>query len=476
MSIETLFDNLEKGRTTWAGLYDLLINGKYDIAGTRPSLNGQSVEILHRRITLIFEGLLALRPADSDPDQIALITGKENEIRQPLDSFITHAQSSTNSIQPHWRDEMQIRDTNNNFSVQLVQPDGAAIANFDLSGNFAQVDSSLNQLTNHLALLLPLCKTNAVGDLSKRAAELGKLVHEIESLRNQARKFSKDAESSANGAAEKDKAIQGIQAQSEALLAKIQALQQQSTTDSGSVSALVEKIKTVGANAETLEAQITGYQSKFEAFQKQLDDRNAEFSKFQENDTAAREANAKREKEIDRLTKLADTMISGATTAGLAKSLEDTRKRYEDQMNSTRKGFYFSISLLIISALPLAAQLVPGLLGQWIPALDPNAGGSPYAVLGKIILLLPATWLTAFFTKSYAELFRLEREYAHKAALAMSVDGFKRQAPQYQEEITAEVFLEIRNNPAKGEAIEPAAHPLYDVLSRAVGKVLEKKK
>jgi hypothetical protein len=68
----------------------------------------------------------------------------------------------------------------------------------------------------------------------------------------------------------------------------------------------------------------------------------------------------------------------------------------------------------------------------------------------------------------------LEREYAHKAALAMSVDGFKRQAPKYEEEITAEVFMEIRTNPANRAGPEPAAHPLYDVLSKVVSKVIKK--
>ena len=68
----------------------------------------------------------------------------------------------------------------------------------------------------------------------------------------------------------------------------------------------------------------------------------------------------------------------------------------------------------------------------------------------------------------------MEREYAHKAALAKSVDGFKRQTLKYAEEITAEVFMEIRTNPASRAGPEPAAHHLYDVLSKAVSKVVGK--
>jgi hypothetical protein len=101
---------------------------------------------------------------------------------------------------------------------------------------------------------------------------------------------------------------------------------------------------------------------------------------------------------------------------------------------------------------------------------------APYAVLGKVVLLLPASWPTAFFTKSYADFFHLEREYGHKAALAMSVDGFKRQAENYQQEITAEVFMEIRSNPATKQGSDPVSHPLYDILSKTVSKVLEHKK
>jgi len=167
-------------------------------------------------------------------------------------------------------------------------------------------------------------------------------------------------------------------------------------------------------------------------------------------------------------------MISGATTAGLSTSLEDTRARYEARMNSAKKGFYIAVAILIVFALPLVAQLVPGLFGSWFPMPNSDHVETPYAVLGKIFLLLPATWLTVFFTKSYAEYFHLEREYAHKAALAKSVDGFKRQAPKYEEEITAEVFMEIRTNPTNRDGPEPASHPLYDVLSKVVSKILGK--
>lgn len=475
MSIEALYVELEQARATWQSLHDLLNSGKYELSTPRPALEGQSVARFYRRISVVFEGLFGLRPSDEESVPGVFVAAKATEIRASIKLFNDHAQSSLSSLQANWRDGIELRDQNGNFMLQLTVSDGSAVTTADLSGNFRQMVIAVGQLVAQLAQLLPLCRADAVGDLSARATALGDLVREADVLRNQARQSAKAASSSASTAAERERGTQNALTQAETALSKLQALQQQGTTDVGSVTALVEKIKTIGASADALEKQVAGYTATFDAFQKQLDGRNQEFAKFQADTKAAEQANGERSAEIDRLTKHADAMISGSTTAGLAKSMEDTRKRYEERMNGARLGFYVAVVLLIASALPLAAHLLPGLVGNWIPVFDAKAEGSAYSVLGKIVLLLPATWLTAFFTKSYADFFHLEREYAHKAALAMSVDGFKRQAEKYHEEITAEVFLEIRNNPAKGSPVTPASHPLYDVLAKVVGTALDKK-
>lgn len=475
MSIEALYVELEQARIALHDLHAILSNGQLDLNAPRPSLEGQSVARFYRRANVVFESLLGLRPSDEDSAQALFVLAKVPELRASTKTFFDHVHPSLSTLQSNWREGMTLRDQNGNFMLQLTLPDGGVVTNVDLSGNVRQMDLGIGQLAVYLAQLLPLCKAESIGDLSVRAAALGDLVRHMDGLRSQARQLAEAAGASASSTADHDRAAQASHAQAEAAMTKVQVLQQQATTDVGSVTALVEKIKTIGASADALEKQIAGYTASFDAFQKQLDGRNQEFVQFQADNQAAQAENLKRTDEIDRLTKLADSMISGATTAGLAKSMEDARARYEERMNSARTGFYVAVGVLIASALPLAAHLLPGLVGSWIPGLDAKAEGSPYAVLGKVVLLLPATWLTAFFTKSYADFFHLEREYAHKAALAMSVDGFKRQAEKYQEEITAEVFMEIRNNPAKGSPATPASHPLYDVLAKVVGKVIDKK-
>lgn len=473
MSLDNLYTEIEQTQATWKELYGLLVHVKYDVETPRPAINSVSLVTFHRYVELVFELFNSMRPKSEMDISFLVMSVRTPEITSQLNNFKIHAQSSLNFLKQYWREDLNIRDANNNFSWQLFDA-ATNIANQDSAGNFVQMQSSLNALLIQVSQLLPLCKTEGVADLSIRAQAMGDITREIEGLRNEAKKLAKAAEHGATAAAEKEKSAQAVLAQAEAAYAKLQAMQQQATIDSASVTSLVTQIKTTGSGAQTLEQQIATYKAKFDAFQTELDKRLKQFIEFETNTKTAEDENTKRVAEIDRLTKLADTMISGATTAGLATSLEETRARYEKRMNSARKGFYFAVALLILSALPLVAQLVPGLFGSWFPTPNPNQDGTPYAVLGKIFLLLPATWLTAFFTKSYAEYFHLEREYAHKAALAKSVDGFKRQAPNYQEEITAEVFMEIRTNPANRNGPEPAAHPLYDVLSKAVSKVLGK--
>ena len=475
MSVNALYDELDASRVAWASLNDLLVQSKYDFGRERPVLDQQSVDVFRRRIDLVFDVLLSLRPIDPKEIAYLVLGARLPDMRAQVQSFLKHTEATLSQLRAQWREGRAIQDGNENFLWQLVE--GSAVyANVDVTPNFQQMHPSLNFLVGAVGAILPLCRAESVGDLSTRLEALGNATREAESFRKQAQKQAALAAAAAVQATDSEKVARDTAVQAQTVVTGLREVQVKATADASNVATLVEQIKTVGTNSDKLEALINTYLGKFEAFQKELDARDAEFAQFQEDSKVAKEENGKRETEIDRLTKLADSMISGSTTAGLAKSLEDTRKRYEERMNAARSGFRWSIVFLVVSAVPLAAHLLPGLFGDFFPKVSDTAHESWYGVLGKVLLMVPATWLTGFYTKTFADFFHLEREYAHKAALAMSVDGFKRQAPKYEEEITAEVFLEIRNNPAKGGPVEPASHPLYDVLSKVVGKVLDKKK
>jgi len=475
MTIDTLYNELEAARVAWNGINDLLVKGKYDFGRARPLLSQQSMDVFRRRVNLVFETLFALRPKEANDIAAVVVGGRLTDLLGHVQNFKTYAESTVSQLRANWREGATVQDGNENFVWQLFE-ESSNYVSVDMTANVQQMHSSMSFLVGAIGAMLPIQKADAVADLSARVEALGNAVRDAETMRKQVQHSAKTAETSATRAGENEKGARTLLTKIEAVVAQVQEFQQQANTGSSGVTALLEKTKTIATGAEKLEALVATYQSKFEAFQKGLDERNGEFVQFQTDAKAAKEANEEREQEIDRLTKNADGMISGATTAGLGKSLEDTRERYENRMNGARTGFKWSVAFLVVSALPLAAHLLPGMFGEWFPKVSDAAHASWYGVLGKILLMIPATWLTGFYTKSYADFFHLEREYAHKAALAGSIDGFKRQAPKYEEEITAEVFMEIRNNPAKGQVSEPVAHPLYDVLSKVVSKTLDKKK
>jgi hypothetical protein len=473
-TIEALYDELENTRTSWLSVYDILSQGQYDCESTRISIDSASTKDLHARILLIFDLISALRPADGDIPGLLFISAKAIEITGHLNTLRSHTESILNQLRTNLSEETIIRDGNDNFSLQLFV-ENTNVVNFDISASVAVINNSLNQIQVQTASLASLCKSTNILDLTLRTQALAEVVRETESLRNKTRKLLETTDQNAQNAAERDKGIQDLMSRAETVFSKLQALQLETEKEAASVVSLTAQIKTTGASADTLEQQITSYQSKFDAFQSQLDNKLRLFSDFENFTIQADQRNKEREGEIDRLTEKADTMIRGATTAGLSKSLEDTRELYSKRMFWARIGFFVSIIFMTISALPLSAHLLPGVFGIWSPAVSEAAQNSKFGVLGKMFLLLPATWLTVFFTKSFAEFFHLEREYAHKAALAKSVEGFKREAPKYQEEITSSVFGEILNNPSKGKSPEPANHPLYEVLTKRLTEWFGKK-
>ncbi len=94
----------------------------------------------------------------------------------------------------------------------------------------------------------------------------------------------------------------------------------------------------------------------------------------------------------------------------------------------------------------------------------------------RAALLLQAILLTTFASHRFWALFHLHREYAFKAAIAMSIDGFKQQAPKYEDEITGAAFIELVEKPdhsTPNEAMK-SPNPIIDVLLGKVKKTGQK--
>ena len=101
--------------------------------------------------------------------------------------------------------------------------------------------------------------------------------------------------------------------------------------------------------------------------------------------------------------------------------------------------------------------------GVYFPPILPTGGEQtgPLAIrvlagLGsRALVLLPSILLLAFTSRRHSALFQLREEYSHKYNIAASVNGFKQQAPDYEQPIAAAVFLELLKNPASSLVKNP---------------------
>jgi hypothetical protein len=158
-----------------------------------------------------------------------------------------------------------------------------------------------------------------------------------------------------------------------------------------------------------------------------------------ENDLAV-DSNKVREGKIDELTEKAETMLGGATVAGLAKSFDETYGKYVKQAGAAMWVFYGSVLLLLVATIPNAMYL--------IKSADENHSIDFPGILARSVIVGPLLILLFFTSRRYTALFALQREYAHRSTIAKAVNGFKIEAPNYQQEIAHAVFMTLQENPA----------------------------
>ena len=81
--------------------------------------------------------------------------------------------------------------------------------------------------------------------------------------------------------------------------------------------------------------------------------------------------------------------------------------------------------------------------------------------------------MTLFSARRYQRLFALRQQYSHKYNMAFSVEGFKQQAPTFQEQIAYWVFQIVGANPvpAKSDGRDMGQHPV-EALREWLGKTI----
>ncbi len=227
-------------------------------------------------------------------------------------------------------------------------------------------------------------------------------------------------------------------------------------------------IQMIADSADELKNKVGNYQADFESFDKDLSSRKSGLDAAEEKFSKNIEACDEQLEKIAEVRKKAESMLASATNTGLAKEFADYRERLSRSLSWASFAFYVSIFFLFASTVPLIVMVVPplgfliermlGIPGGILVADSfsfPGDSASDHSELGdfmnaavRFLLIFPFIWLTTFSSRNYTRLFKLKEHYAYKRSIAASVEGFKRQSSEYQEEIAAAAFHELIFNPA----------------------------
>ena len=256
-------------------------------------------------------------------------------------------------------------------------------------------------------------------------------------------------------------------------------------------------IETAHSEASSLEDELEEYREKFKSFDRQLEARNIDFETGKTKQEELFAGFQGQQDSVDSLIADSESMLKGATVAGLASSFSEAHRKLGGQLMWARVSFYVGIVFLFISAVPLMLYVFLPILAPFlqalypeiasaVPALDTQAEISGWQYLGQVlarfIILLPAAWLVSFAAIRHSSLFRLREHYAYKYSMAVSVEGFQKQAKGYESEIAALVLEQLAFNPAdklipsKDISEGKVPHPLLNILVDKFRNGLNKEK
>ncbi|HMG80248.1 MAG TPA: hypothetical protein VK591_16310 [Xanthobacteraceae bacterium] len=163
------------------------------------------------------------------------------------------------------------------------------------------------------------------------------------------------------------------------------------------------------------------------------------------------------QKEVDRLLARSREVLGEATVSGLSESFAREMKSTGNQLGWIRILFYFSVAGLAAAA-GIVLNAFPWLEAYiHIAKFEPPANADPMAIgllylgnfLSKLTFLLPFFILMLFAGRRYTEVFRLKTQYTYKYAVAASLPGFKVEAPNFADAVTALAFKELLFNPGE---------------------------
>lgn len=280
----------------------------------------------------------------------------------------------------------------------------------------------------------------------------------------------------------------------DAIISDIRAKQNLLLEQSGQAAEAISNISSrndeasnLASSTKQLRDQVNGYRSDFDSFQNQLDNMRSVNQEGGENLRILIQKFDEQAKSFDQLIEQSSQMLSASTVAGLASEFGTIRDGLDTKLNDAHSSFKWAIAFLFASALPLILFVFSPFIVAFMPdnknlsaaiaGMTANQSGWHYVgqVFARFVILVPAVWYVAFCTARYNSLFKLKEHYSYKYSMAVAVEGFKKQAPGYDEMIAALVFEQLAFNPAdklgkQHEGPESPPNPIAELLLKALRK------
>lgn len=158
-----------------------------------------------------------------------------------------------------------------------------------------------------------------------------------------------------------------------------------------------------------------------------------------------------------------ESLLPGATSAGLAKVFEDKVKEYSEAANQWTNWF-----LVVVSVLSLYYGVY-----LWLKPVGDSFSGSFLNLFHKTPFLIFAVWLLVFIGNRRAESKKLEESYKHKEVMARAYVGYKEHVEELGGDSTEKILLKkhmenllsaINEDSGKFLSNEGDKHPLWDKI------------
>src|SRR3989344_1052012 len=158
-----------------------------------------------------------------------------------------------------------------------------------------------------------------------------------------------------------------------------------------------------------------------------------------------------------------ESLLPGATSAGLAKVFEDKVAHY------AKSEKIWTVLFLVVA---IALSVYYGIFA-WINDPSVSFAGSFLNLLHKTPFLLFAVWLLVFIGNRRAENKKLEESYKHKEVMARAYVGYKEHVEELEGENTEKILLKkhmenllsaIKENSGEFLSNEGDKHPFWDKI------------